>query len=170
MSIVRPSYLYNGNSYTGKTTFLYWDEPRRQKISILVMLNTVKFSINVFENAFYPRWHHVYIYGTTWCTLRSKQNGTYFADAIFTCIFVTEDVLFYQNISDVCPYASNWQQVSTGACNGLWPFWYQATTWTNDNLVQWRKYASSGIEMLQQEQCVMAGPLNPSLWYQPVNQ
>ena len=27
-TVVRPSYLYNGNSYTGKTTPLYWDGPR----------------------------------------------------------------------------------------------------------------------------------------------
>ena len=26
--IVRPSYLYNENPYTGKTTSLYWDNPR----------------------------------------------------------------------------------------------------------------------------------------------
>ena len=31
-TVVRPSYLYNGNSYTGKTTSLYWDEPLVSKI------------------------------------------------------------------------------------------------------------------------------------------
>ena len=25
---IRPSYIYNGNSYTGKTTSLYWDGPQ----------------------------------------------------------------------------------------------------------------------------------------------
>ena len=25
VKVLRPSYLYNGNAYTGKTTFLYWD-------------------------------------------------------------------------------------------------------------------------------------------------
>ena len=27
-TVVRPSYLYNGNTYTGKTTSLYWDGPQ----------------------------------------------------------------------------------------------------------------------------------------------
>ena len=26
-TILKPSYIYNGNSFTGKTTFLYWDGP-----------------------------------------------------------------------------------------------------------------------------------------------
>ena len=30
---IRPSYLYNGNSYTGKIAFLYWDGPQMMVIS-----------------------------------------------------------------------------------------------------------------------------------------
>ena len=27
-TVMRPSYLYNGNPYTGKTAYLYWDNPQ----------------------------------------------------------------------------------------------------------------------------------------------
>ena len=34
--VVRPSYLYDENSYTGKTTSLYWDGPQSKKIPSLL--------------------------------------------------------------------------------------------------------------------------------------
>ena len=52
-----------------------------------------------------------------------EQNGSYFADSIFECIFFNKDI-----------YASmNW--VITGPDNGLSPVRRQAITWTNAGLL-----------------------------------
>ena len=37
---VRPSYLYDGNPYTGKTASLYWDSPLSAAVERLVQLRT----------------------------------------------------------------------------------------------------------------------------------
>ena len=33
-AVVKPSYLYNGESYIGKTVFLYWDGPNKVSICL----------------------------------------------------------------------------------------------------------------------------------------
>ena len=66
-TILRPSYLHNGISYTGKTTSLYWIKA----LDILRQLQSVQFKP---RTAFLNK-------------LKLRQNGCHFADNILKCIF-----------------------------------------------------------------------------------
>ena len=56
-------------------------------------------------------------------TLKPRQNGRYFADYIFKCIFLNENVWI---LIDILQYSS------IGSDNGLAPTRQQAIIWTND--------------------------------------
>ena len=71
-------------------------------------------------------------------TLRSRQNGWHFADNIFQHNFFNEKWL----------QGSNWQYTSFGSDDGLAPFRWQATIWTNDDIIHWCIYVSPGFNEL----------------------
>ena len=81
-TILRPSYLHNEISYTGKKTSLYWI--RAQDISIrgsdLVLPQYTIFSTRKIT------------------TLRLRQNGRHFINDIFKCIFLNENVWMLMKI------------------------------------------------------------------------
>ena len=109
-TILRPSYLHNGISYTGKMTSLYWIRAldlyvtRSSATMILTMHN--KPVPGFQEERFQPPvpsqlWEMIYThvlmnknkFSTTQVnTWRPRQNGRHFADAIFRCIFLNENV------------------------------------------------------------------------------
>ena len=75
-TILRPSYLHNGISYTGKMSSLYWI--RAQGIS-----NHVIDLVLLDYSGFSTRWFN---------PLKPRQNGCHFPDDIFKCIFLNENV------------------------------------------------------------------------------
>ena len=67
-------------------------------------------------------------------TLRLRQNGCYFADNIFKCIYLNENLCVLTRIS-LKFVPKGWYQTSIGSDNGLAPNRWQAIIWTNDGLV-----------------------------------
>ena len=66
-------------------------------------------------------------------TLRPRQNGRYFADDIFKCIFLNENAWILLKISlKFVPKVRIDTNSSIGSDNGLAPARRQAITWTND--------------------------------------
>ena len=59
-------------------------------------------------------------------TLKPRQNDRHFANSIFICIFLNENVLFKNSLS-----LSNQQYSSFGSNNGLEPARWQAIIWTD---------------------------------------
>ena len=113
---MRPSYLNNGNLYTCKTQYLYWDSPQIlhykwpnkmcHKQGILpgdhycyCLMNTLSyFSSHCFLPGDWMRvdfiyWHPIFN------TLRPKQNGRHFADDNLKCIFSNENIWISIKIS-----------------------------------------------------------------------
>ena len=110
--------------------------------------------------------------------MRLSQNYLPFA-VIFRCMFLNENSIFWHHDEnfikacyramgeckkDVTPVLMHWSYVFLALthrrcpiesqhclCNGLAPNWWQAITWTNNNTVQWRVYASQGLSELKQE-------------------
>ena len=82
-------------------------------------------------------------------TSRPRQNGCHFADGIFKCIFLNEDVTCKFRLkfhcTEVCSQGFIWQYASIGSDNGLPPGRRQAIIWTNDGLVYLCIYASLGL-------------------------
>ena len=74
-TILRPSYLHNGISYTGKTTSLYW----------IGALNTP--GLSTVPSDFRLN------------TLRQRQNSRHFADDTFKRIFLNENITISIKIS-----------------------------------------------------------------------
>ena len=70
-------------------------------------------------------------------TLRPRPKGCHFADNIFKCIFLNENLKFKRYFTEMCSFGSNWQYVITGLDNGLAQNRWQAITWTNDGLDYW---------------------------------
>ena len=58
-------------------------------------------------------------------TLKPKQNGNYFADAIFKCIFLYENIWISIKIS--------LKYVGKGTINDITAFVRQAFIWSNDS-------------------------------------
>ena len=72
---------------------------------------------------------------STWrvkSTLRLRQNGHHFTDAIFKCIFLNENVWILIKFYWSLFVGSNWQFSSIVSDNGLAPFRQQAIIWTNE--------------------------------------
>ena len=66
-------------------------------------------------------------------TLRPRQNGSHFADDLFKCIFLNENVwISIKHFTEICPLGANLQYYSIGSDNGLAPTRREAITGTND--------------------------------------
>ena len=84
-------------------------------------------------------------------TMRSRQNSHHFADGVFKCFLLNENVWTWIDISfhfQVCSWGSNQQYSNIGSDNGLVPTRWQAIIWTKDGLGWWRIYASLGLNEL----------------------
>ena len=82
-------------------------------------------------------------------TLRPRQNDRHFADDVFKCIFLNENIwFFYYNFTEVSSYGSDWKQVSIGSGNNLAPIRQHAIIWTNADPSHWRIYAALGGDEL----------------------
>ena len=82
-------------------------------------------------------------------TLRPRPNGCYFADDIFKCFSLIENLwFFYYNFTEICFLGSDWQYGSIGSDNGLASNTHQAIILTNDGLGYWHIYASLGLNEL----------------------
>ena len=69
-------------------------------------------------------------------TLRRRQNGHHFADDIFKCIFLNENVWILIKISvKFVPEDPVNKYYSIGSDNGLAPNRQQAIIWTNGGLI-----------------------------------
>ena len=56
---------------------------------------------------------------------------------------------FHLNLTEICSQGSNSWYVSVGSDNGLAPHSHQAVILTNDDLVNWRIYASLSLDELR---------------------
>ena len=58
-----------------------------------------------------------------WKTLNwslPAQNGCHFADNIFICIFMKENLFYFDtNLTEICSQLSNWQLIIIGSGNDL---------------------------------------------------
>ena len=82
-------------------------------------------------------------------TLRPRQDGRYFADDIFECIFLNEN---FCTLIKISLKSVRKRQIDNnpvlGSDNGLAPNRRQAIIWTNDGVVWWRIYAFIGLNEL----------------------
>ena len=78
--------------------------------------------------------------------MRPRQNGRHFADNIFKCIFLNENVwILIENFTGVCSEGSNWEYSIIGSDNGLALIRRQAIICTNECIGYWWIYASLGL-------------------------
>ena len=78
------------------------------------------------------------------------QNGRHFADNMFKCIFLNENIWISNKISlKNVPWGLIDRYVSTGSDNGLVSFRRQGIIWTNADAVYWCIYAEVGGEELK---------------------
>ena len=77
-------------------------------------------------------------------TFRSRQNGRHFADDIFKCIFVNDNIWIPIGISLNFIPNDLIDNVSALVQNRR-----QAIIWTNDGFVWWRIYASLGLNEIR---------------------
>ena len=89
---IRRSYLHNGISYTGKMTSLYW-------ISPLILSSDCKPEVADCHQIVHPGDTGAERTTLHFNTLRQRQNGRHFADGIFKCIFLNENVSISIEIS-----------------------------------------------------------------------
>ena len=81
------------------------------------------------------------------------QNGHLFADDVFKCIFLNENIWISNRISlimfiEMRSLGSNWQYVSIGSDNGLALSRWQAIIWTNADPFHWHIYVALGEDEL----------------------
>ena len=119
-TILRPSYLHNGISYTGKTTSLYW-------ISTLVEMQA-------------PRLLAHHIIDVTPLLLinivRLGQDGHHFGRQHFEMRLLDRKCVNIDlNFPKFCSLWSNPQYANIGSDNGLVPSRRKAIIWTNDDLI-----------------------------------
>ena len=69
-------------------------------------------------------------------TLRPRQNGRYFADNIFKCIFLNEQI--YASIKVSLTIKPKGPINNIPALVQIMAWWQQAIIWTSDGLVYWR--------------------------------
>ena len=81
--------------------------------------------------------------------MRPRQSGRDFADDIFKCIFLNENVqISDKNSLKFVLKGLNWQYSSIGSDNDLVPNRREAIIWTNDVLGCRRIYAALGLNEL----------------------
>ena len=82
-------------------------------------------------------------------TFRPRQYGHHFADNIFKCIFLNENVWILNTISLKCvrygPINNMSALVWLALARLVSPVQRQTIIWTTDGLVHWRSYASFGL-------------------------
>ena len=86
-TILRPSYLHNGISYTGKMASLYWFSPRLASYN---KTNKEHSERRPPPRLIWGMWNSLARYETV-STLRPRQNGRHFEDGIFKCIFLNDN-------------------------------------------------------------------------------
>ena len=81
------------------------------------------------QSAEYAPMRSAAVYGLT---MRLRQNGRHFPDAIFQCIFLNENIWISIKISLKFVPKGTTEYSSIGLDNGLAPDRWQAIIWTND--------------------------------------
>ena len=124
-TILRPSYLHNGISYTDKMTSLYWIRAQAEISIVTVFLPMQPVKCELYKgrspNAacqeygylhfnrkplVYDLWQHIFS-----VTLTQRQNGQHFKEAMFTLLFLYGNcfISIYQNFFETCSEEFNQQ-------------------------------------------------------------
>ena len=132
---MRSSYLYNGNSYTGKKKYLYWDTTPCLKLEYPCACKCPH-GWQCFDAAAAAKHNDV---ETKWPTFARRHFQIYFLE--WKCLKF--------ELTELCSYGPDWLWYSIGSDNGLAPIRRRAIMWTSDGLRWWHIYASLGLNDLR---------------------